>query len=38
MDAYNKVLQQGITGASVVDGQWKINHNGQEFTYADPKE
>lgn len=38
IDFHNKVSHQGITGASIVDGQWGINYNGQDFTYADPDE
>ena len=38
IDFHNKVSHQGIAGASIVDGQWGINYNGQDFTYADPDE
>jgi len=38
MKAYNNILKQGITGASVENGQWSINHNGKNFEYANPLE
>lgn len=38
MDYYNNVMSQGITGASVVNGRWRLNHNGEEIKYGNPME
>lgn len=38
MDAYSAIMQRGLVGASIRDGQWYVDYNGDPISYADKKD
>ena len=38
MDAYSAIMQRGLVGASVRDGQWYVDYNGDPISYANKKD
>lgn len=38
MDAYSAIMQRGLVGASVKDGQWYVDYNGDPISYANKKD